>query len=51
MWKARAGNGKTGTSGVGVRIGKSVVMIRRRDVERNKVAKRVSHVPRKAAIV
>ncbi len=26
-------------------------MIRRRDVERNKVVKRVSHVPRKAAIV
>ena len=25
--------------------------IQRRDVERNKVAKRVSHVPRKAAIV
>ncbi len=25
--------------------------IRRRDAERNKVAKRVSHVPRKAAIV
>ena len=26
-------------------------IIRRRDVERNKVVKRVSHVPRKAAIV
>ena len=30
---------------------KNRVISQRRDVERNKVAKRVSHVPRKAAIV
>ena len=40
MWKARAGNGKTGTSEGGCTTGKSRCIIRRRDVERNKVVKR-----------
>ena len=56
MWKAWAGKGKTGASEAGVRRkrkfpGKSAV--HPEDVTRSelKVAKHVSHVPRKAAIV
>ena len=50
MWRARAGKEKTGTSGVGE--GQQIFLtIRRRNVDRTKVGKRVSHVPRKAAIV
>ncbi len=45
-----AGNGKTGASEVGVHR-QIRVAIRRRDAERNKVAKCVSHASRKAAIV
>ena len=46
-----AGNGKSGTNGVVAQQANPLCMRRSRDVERNKVVKRVSHVPRKAAIV
>ena len=48
---SRAGNGKPGASEVVAGLENPSCMRRRRDAERNKVAKYVSHVPRKAAIV
>ncbi len=51
MRKAEAGKGKTGTSGGGARKEKPPRISRSRNVERKEVAKSVSRVPRKAAIV
>ena len=48
---SRAGNGKPGASEVVAGLENPSCIRRRRDAERNKVAKSVSHASRKAAIV
>ncbi len=48
---SRAGNGKPGASEVVAGLENPPCMIRRRDVERNKVVKRAAPLSRKAAIV
>ena len=49
--KAEAGNGKPGASEVVAGLENPSCIRRRRDAERNKEAKSVSHASRKAAIV
>ena len=49
--KAEAGNGKPGASEVVAGLENPSCVRRRRDAERNKVVKSVSHASRKAAIV
>ena len=49
--RAGAGNGKSGTSEVVAQQANPLCIRRSRDVERNLVAKPVSHASRKAAIV
>ena len=54
MWgrrkKAGAGNGKTGTSGVGAAEANPCSKNRSRDVDRTRVGKPAGWLPRKAAI-